>query len=173
MADNIVLLPGTGGATLATFDDGTAEHQKIILQQFDGAAATPVAKATPLPVDSASLTAATVSLDTSASLAPGSSIDLDSAQVSVGTTAKLLGLIITGAAPLKAVLKTLTNAAASSDLAVFFPKDDNPIWMLSKEFFTVAHDAGAGLDGFRVTITNLNTGAAATDVYCTFLYDEV
>ena len=173
MANDIILNPGSGGATLATFDDGSAEHQRVIIEQFDGSAVTPIAKATPLPVDPASITAAKTSLDTSASLAPGSAIDLDSSQVSVGTIAKLLGLIVTGAAPLKAVLKTLTNAVASSDLAVFFPKDDNPIWMPSKEFFTVAHDAGAGLDGFRVTITNLNTGASATDVYCTFLWDEV
>ncbi len=172
MADNIVLNPGAAGDTLATFDDSTSEHQKVIIEQFDGSAVTPVAKATPLPVDPQSLTAATTSLDTSASLAPGSSIDLDSAQVSVGTTAKLLGLIIVGSAPLKAVLKTVTNAVESSDLAVIWPNNE-PIWMPSKELFTVAHDAGAGLDGFRVTITNLNTGAAATDVYCTFLYDEV
>lgn len=173
MADNIQLNPGSGGDTLATFDDGAAEHQKVIVEQFDGSTVTAIAKATPLPVDPAALTAATTSLATSASLAPGSAVDLDSTQVSVGMTAKLLGLIVTGAAPLKAVLKTLTNGAASSDLAVFFPKDDNPIWMPSKEFFTVAYDAGAGLDGFRVTVTNLNTGSAATDVYCTFLYDEV
>lgn len=172
MADNIQLNPGTGGDTLATFDDGSAEWQKILLAWLESSTATLVSRSSPLPVDSNQITTAQTSLATTASLAPGSSTDLDSTQVTVGTTASLLGLIVTGSAPLKAVLKTLTNAAESSDLAVFYPKDDNPIWMPSKEFFTVAHDAGAGLDGFRATVTNLNTGIAATDVYCTFLYDE-
>lgn len=172
MANNIELNPGTGGDTLKTFDDGAAEHQHVIIEQFDGSTATPVDKANPLPVDAEALTTAQTSLATSASLAPGSSIDLDSAQVTVSTTAELLGLIIAGSAPLKAILKTVTNAVASSDLAVFWPMNE-PIWMPSKKFFTVAHDAGAGLDGFRVTVTNLNTGTAATDVFCTFLYNEV
>jgi hypothetical protein len=40
-----------------------------------------------------------------------------------------------------------------------------------KKFITVAQDAGAGLDTFRVTVTNLDTSEAA-DIYATFFYDE-
>lgn len=173
MADNIQLNPGSGGDTIATFDDGTAEWQKVLLAWLQGSTPTLVDLSNPLPVDIQALQSPQSSLATSASLVPGTSVDLDSAQISVGLTGQLVGLVIGGSAPLKAILKTVQNAIASSDLAVLWPHSGEPIWMPSKRFYTVAHDVGAGLDGFRVTITNLNTGSTGTDVYCTFLYDEV
>ncbi len=173
MADNITLNPGAAGDTLATFDDGTAEHQKVLQEFFDAAAAVQVGKSTPLPVDPAAITAAKTSLATSSALAATASTDLDSAQISSGTTGQLLGLIITSSVPLKAVLKTVLNAVESSDLAVFFTfPGSTPITMPSKLFFTQVESVTVGLDGFRVTVTNLD-GTAASDVYCTFLYDEV
>ena len=43
--------------------------------------------------------------------------------------------------------------------------------MPNKDFVTQAQDAGAGFDGFRLTVTNLDNENAA-DVYATFFYDE-
>ena len=173
MTDNVVLNPATGGDTIATHDDGTAEWQKILQAWLQGGTPQLVDLDNPFPVDPYYVQSPNTSLATSSLLAPGSSVDLDSSQVSIGLTAQLIGLVVGCSAPVKAVLKTLTNGAASADLATFFPRSSDPIWMPSKRFFTVAHDAGAGLDGFRVTITNLDTGNVATDVHCTFLYDEV
>lgn len=173
MADNLQLNVGTSGDKLKTIDDGIAHWQQVLMA-FGATSRTTVEKASPLPVDPAAITTPKTSLATSASLAATSSIDLDSAQISVGTTGELLALMITSSVPLKAVLKTLLNAAESTDKAVFFTLAANnaPIIMPSKKFFTQAHDAGAGLDGFRVTVTNLD-GSAASDVYCTFFYNEV
>ena len=141
---------------------------------FGESSLTQVEKASPFPVDPQAITDAKTSLDSSSSLAAGGSTDLDSAQISVGTTGQLIGLIITSSVPLKAVLKTLLNAAESADKAIFFtnPANNVPIVIPSKLFFTQAHDAGVGLDGFRITVTNLDP-TSASDVYCTFLYNEV
>ena len=172
--NNVRLNAGRGGDLLATFFDGAAEHQKVLFEFFDAAAAVQVGKSTPLPVDAESITAAKTSLATSTDLAATSSTDLDSAQISSGTTGQLLGLMIASSVPLKAVLKTVLNAVESSDLAVFFtqPANNELIKMPSKLFFTQAESVTVGLDGFRVTVTNLD-GTAASDVYCTFFYDEV
>lgn len=173
MANNLQLNLGTGGGKLKTIDDGTSHWQQV-LSAFGATSRTTVEKTTPLPVDAAAITDAKTSLATSASLAAAGSTDLDSAQISTGKTGELLALVITSSVPLKAVLKTLLNAAESADKAVFFAQAANNdlILMPSKKFFTQAHDAGAGLDGFRVTVTNLD-GSAASDVYCTFFYNEV
>lgn len=173
MTDNITLDPGAGGSVLASDDIGGIQHQRVKAQYGPDGSATDVSHTTPFPVIQGLLSPQT-SLATSASLAASSSIDLDSAQISVGTTGELVALIITGSVPLKAVLKTLLNAAESADLAVFFSLPGNmiPIILPSKKFFTQAYDVGAGLDGFRVTVTNLD-GTEASDVYCTFLYDEI
>ncbi len=174
MADDLVLNPGALGATLAT-DEIAGRHFQRVKATFgpDGTAGD-VTAANPFPVDAQPLTTAKTSLATSTDLAASASTDLDSAQVSVATTAQLIGLMITSSVPLKAVLKTLLNGSESSDLAVFFTSASNnqPIWMPSKLFFTQVYDATAGLDGFRITVTNLDP-TQASDVYCTFLYDEV
>lgn len=173
MTDNLQLNLGSGGAKLKTQDDGTSHWQQVLMA-FGETSLTTIEKASPLPVDPQAITSAKTSLDTSTALAATSSADLNSAQISVGTTGQLIGLIITSSVPLKAVLKTLLNGAESADKAVFFTQiaNNQPIIMPSKLFFTQAYDAGVGLDGFRVTVTNLD-GTAASDVYCTFLYDEV
>ena len=129
--------------------------------------------ATPFPVE-LGVDTPTTTLDTAATVAAGSNVDLDSAQISVGLTGQLVGLIITASVPVKATLKVVTNAADGPNLAVFFVQagDTRVFKMPAKRFFTVAHDAGAGLDAFRVNILNVDTTRAA-DVYVTFLYDEV
>ena len=129
--------------------------------------------ATPLPVEFGVATP-TTTLDSAAAVAAQASVDLDSDQISSGLTGQLVGLIITASVPVKATLKVVTNAADGPDLAVFFVHagDTRITKMPSKRFFAVAHDAGAGLDAFRVAVLNNDTTQAA-DVYVTFLYDEI
>ena len=176
MANDIILDPGSGGATLSTFEDaGNAHHQEII-QEFlkvGGTTPTRVSETEPLPVIMG-LESPQSALATTAGLAAGSSTDLDGTQITSAKTGKLVGIIATASVAIKVELKTVLNATPSSTLAVFFIKagDGQPILMPSREFYTVAHDVTAGLDAFRVTITNLDTSVAA-DVYCTFLWDEV
>ena len=130
-------------------------------------------RAAPFPVE-LGVDTPTTTLDTAATVAAAANVDLDSTQISVGLTGQLVGLIITSSVPVKATLKTVTNAADGPDLAVFFVQagDTKIFKMPAKRFFTVAHDAGAGFDGFRVNILNVDNTQAA-DVYVTFLYDEV
>ncbi len=109
----------------------------------------------------------------SVATAAGASDDIDSAQITAGKTAKLIQLVVASTVPFKAELKTVTNGVASAVLATFVVGDFSYCFEpKTKEAFTVAQDAGAGLDAFRVTFTNLDTGEAA-DGYASFLYDEV
>ena len=75
--------------------------------------------------------------------------------------------------PLKGELKTVLNGIESSVvLTLFAGAAENVNFTLpSKEFVTQVEDATAGLDGFRLTVTNLDNENAA-DVYVTFFYDE-
>jgi hypothetical protein len=51
MADNVTLDPGTGGAVIATDDDGTAQHQYVKLEFGPDNTFTKVSTSNPLPVD--------------------------------------------------------------------------------------------------------------------------
>lgn len=53
MADNIELNPGTGGAVIATDDDGTAQHQYVKLEYGADGTFTKVSTSNPLPVSDA------------------------------------------------------------------------------------------------------------------------
>ena len=173
MVDNVTLNPGSGGIDLATDEISSVHHQKVKIEYGLDGSVTEVSHTNPLPIIQGLLSPKT-SLATTASLVATSSTDLDSAQISVDKTGDLVALIITSSVPLKAVLKTVLNGSESSDLAVFFTPPGNivPIIMPSKKFFTQIYNVGAGLDGFRITVTNLD-GTDTSDVYCTFLYDEV
>ena len=73
MADNVVLDPGTGGATIATDDDGIAQHQYVKLEFGGDGTFTKVSAAAPLPVDGSGVTqpisAASLPLPTGAATA--------------------------------------------------------------------------------------------------------
>ena len=176
MSNNLELLPGGGGADLTTREQADTAHVQVIQPSFgpDSADVVPVTKAAPLPVDPQSITAAQRNHATSAALAPGASVDLDSSQVSSGTTGKLMGLWVGATAPLKVEVKTVLNAAESVVLATAFSSAGQmaKLPLPSKDHITQAHSVTAGFDGFRVTITNLDTGAAGVDVYATFFWDE-
>lgn len=106
----------------------------------------------------------------SASLAAGGEVDLDAAQISSGVTGKLIQIIVTASVPFRAQLKTVTNAVESGALVTWIDRHVDCTFA-HKKFVTVAHNAGAGIDTFRVSIKNLDTSEAA-DVYATFFYDE-
>ncbi len=111
---------------------------------------------------------------TSAAIAAGGEVDLDSTQITSSKTGKLMQVVVTSSVAIKADLKTVLNGVESSALHTMFTGHDRQAEFrpVTKEAFTVAHDATAGLDAFRMTITNEDTTAAA-DVYATFIWDEV
>ena len=119
---------------------------------------------------SLSVTSANRTHATSASLAAGGEVDLDAAQITSSLTGKLIQIIITSSIPFRAQLKTVTNAAESGALVTWINRHVDCTFA-HKKFLTVAHNAGAGIDTFRVSIKNLDTSEAA-DVYATFFYDE-
>jgi hypothetical protein len=172
MSDNTVLNAGAGGDTIATDDIGGVKHQRVKIQHGADGSAVDVSAANPLPVE-LGLSSPQRSYATAVAVAAGGSSDLDSDQISSGLTGKLVALILGASVAVKWELKTVSNGVPSSTLAVFFtlPGDDGVKVMPDKGFFTVAEDAGAGFDGFRVTGTNLDTSQAA-DIYGSFLYDE-
>ena len=110
---------------------------------------------------------------TSATLAAGASVDLDSSQITSSLTGKLAALSFASSLPLKAVLKTVLNAV-ETDIAVFFSRAGDDKWYTfpSKDYITQAQNGGAGFDGFRLTITNMDADSQPADVYATFIYDE-
>ena len=162
----------TAGDVIATDDIGGVKHQRVKVEYGDDGSATDVSAANPLPV-APGLVDPKTTFATAVSVAAGSSTDLDSDQISAGKTGKLIAVLLTASVALKGELHTVTNGAASAVKAVIFSQAgfSQPVDMPGREFFTVAQDAGAGLDGFRLTVTNLDNSQAA-DVYCTFFYDE-
>jgi hypothetical protein len=109
---------------------------------------------------------------TDTAIAAGASATLDSTQINSGKTGKLHGILVSSAIPFKATLQTVSNGVATTR-AVAFALERTWDWQPpGREFIQVAQDAGAGLDGFRVVIDNLDT-SEASDVYASFFYDEV
>ena len=108
---------------------------------------------------------------TTATVAAGSSVDLDSDQIGSGLTGKLLGMVVSSSVPFKATLQTVQNAVATNKVTGF-SMDRKWDWKTpARDFIQQAQDAGAGFDGFRATVLNLDTSEAA-DVYAAFFFDE-
>ncbi len=108
-----------------------------------------------------------------ASVAPGGTGSVDSAQISSGLTGKLMLAIAVSSRPFKVELQTVLNAVATTR-DVRFGWDGEVKWIMpSKDFITQAEDVTVGFDGFRMLFTNLDTGAVSADMYGTFYYDEV
>jgi hypothetical protein len=174
MSDSFIQVPVDAGGKKVdtetlTVGVNTIQRQRV---QVTGAAATDIARvnaseglSTSLSVLSANRTHAT-----SASVAAGGQADLDATQIGSGLTGKLIQVVIASSVPFKAELKTVLNASASGTLVTWIGHQVDCTFA-SKKFITVAHNAGAGIDTFRMTITNLDTVSAA-DVYATFFYDE-
>jgi hypothetical protein len=147
----------------------TVQRQRV---QVTGAGATDIARTNASEGLSTSLSVLSASRThgTSASVAAGGQVDVDATQISSGLTGKLIQVIVSSSVPFKAELKTVLNASASGTLVTWIGHQVDCTFA-SKKFINVAHNAGAGIDTFRMTITNLDTVSAA-DVYATFFYDE-
>ena len=174
MSDSFIQVPVDAGgkkvdAEQLTVGANTVQRQRV---QPAGAAATDLGRVTASEGISTSLSvlSANRTHSTSASVAAGGQVDLDATQISSGLTGKLVQVIISSSVPFKAELKTVTNAVASGTLVTWINRHVDCTFA-HKKFITVAQNAGAGVDTFRVAITNLDTASAA-DVYATFFYDE-
>ena len=174
MSDSFIQVPTDAGgkkvdAETLVIGANTVQRQRV---QLTGASATDIGRVTASEGVSVSLAvlSATRTHSTVASVAAGGQGDLDAAQISSGLTGKLVQLVVSSSAPFKAELYTVTNGVPSGVLVTWIGHSVG-FTLAHKKFITVAHNAGAGLDTFRVTVTNLDTSEAA-DVYATFFYDE-
>lgn len=173
MADNVILNPGAGGATVRTVDIASVQYPTSLVTLTDGLVDQGfVGKDNPMPIRDYQTVAGAITYDTEASVSAGGQATLDSAQISSSKTGKLMGLLVASSVAFKAVVQTVSDGVPSTTKAIWFSFtggwDYKPP---SRDFITVAHSAAAGLDGFRVVVTNLDTTRAA-DVYAVFYYDE-
>lgn len=107
----------------------------------------------------------------SVALAAGGIIDLDSDQITAGTTGKLRQVTIAATVPLKAEIKARDGAGETLIDTVFTSETELTLpWIAPHEDW--AQQVGGALRNFRATITNQDTIDAA-DVYATFYWDEV
>jgi hypothetical protein len=187
MADNSIVLPDDSANTGKELDtesltvSGTTVHRER--HQLTGTADDDIAVITdtdPGATDHALVIrpAAPLSIQSNAAsssaTAAGASDDLDSTQINTGKTGKLMQVVVSSTVAFKADIQTVADGVATTRAVfvgspVFGPVVYEPP---SKDTFTVAHSAAVGLDGFRVTFTNLDTSEAA-DGYATFVWDEV
>lgn len=125
----------------------------------------------PLPVQQG-LTTPTTAHDSALALAAAAPADLDSDQIPSGLTGKLVAVLMSASVPLKGELKTVLNGVEGSVIATIFSNAGQNSWIKlpNKDFVTQAENVAGGLDGFRLTVTNLDNENAA-DVYATFFYD--
>ena len=173
MADNFVTNPGVDGKEFASDQIGGIDYpeSKLVFGKKDSV--TLVSTADPFPVQEGTEDPK-ISAGLVASIAAGGTGDVDSTQIASGKTGKLVEFTIGGSVPLKGELKTVLNGVeTSTGWRVFSPAGQTAVFKLpNKDFVTQAENAGAGLDGFRVTLTNLDNTEAA-DGYVAFFYDEV
>jgi len=174
MVDDITLDPGAGGDTLAAEEIAARKHQLVKMEYGADGSVSLVSTATPLPVDDTPVESIQTNTGSTTATAAGGSDDLDSTQISSGKTGQLLQIIVSATVFYKAELKIVTNGVAGSVVHSWIggPIMPFPYTPSHKTLHTIAEDVTAGLDGFRVTVTNLDTNEAA-DIYTTFEWDEV
>jgi len=171
MADHVELNAGSGGAVLATDEIAGTHHQRVKIQHGADGSATDVSSNSGLPVVEA-LVDPKLTYASDTSIAAGGATNLESAQVSSGKTGKLLSVVFGASIALKAELQTVLNGVGTTRMVLFSLAGQDRIFQSpSKEFITQTESVTAGLDGFRLVITNLDTSQSA-DVYGTFLFDE-
>ena len=109
---------------------------------------------------------------TSATLAAGASATLDSTQLASAMTGRLWGALVATAVSFRAEVYTVANGTPSTIKGIGISHIGH--WTFippHPSFLTVAYSVTAGLDGFRVIVTNLDL-SESSDVYCTFFYEE-
>lgn len=109
-----------------------------------------------------------VSYQTSSALAAGSSVALTTAEAA---SKKLTRVTVWSSVAFKATLTTVDNAAESAVKGIGGGQPNQPyIWQARhRNYITLG--ATAGLDAFRVNVTNLDNTQAA-DVYAVFEYED-
>lgn len=176
--DSVTADPGSGGENFAfdQFLDGdgnlkTMPHGAISWGPLDGPYQQ-VDKATPFPVRD-HLTSGKVVHATDSPIAAGGQATLDSTQISAGKTGHLLGMLVWSSAPLKITIQTVANGTATTKAVGGSPAGVSFDWKSpNRECLSVAYDASAGADLFRVVVDNLDPSISVS-VYATFFYDEV
>ncbi len=185
MTDSFIQLPTDGAGKKLDSEQLTVNAETVQRERVQLAGTTdvaiaavtntdPIAGAYALALRLVGPVSVQTSHGTSATVAAGAEVDIDSTQITASATGKLMQVIVSSSVSIRVQLKTVLNAAESAVLLTGFSGTDLKCELIpvSKEAFTVAHDVTAGLDAFRVTIKNLDTTAAA-DVYATFIWDEV
>lgn len=184
MSDQSIGLPADGAGKKLDTEQllvaaVTVQRERM---QITGAAAAEIARilnTDPAATDYALVTrdAPPVSAQTSTgsvlTVSAGSTGSVDSTQLTSGTTGKLLGFAASGSVPFKVELQTVLNAVATLRLVKFGRGDDIEWRAPHKEFITQVESVTAGLDGFRLVFTNMDTGSGSADFYATFFWDEV
>ena len=118
------------------------------------------------------LTSPQITYVTSASLAAGASATLDSAQLTASMTGRLWGVTVACSVSFKAEVYTVANGTPSTIKGLGISHTGHWTWPTPHAgFITVPYSVTAGLDGFRVIVTNLDLSESA-DVYCSIFYDE-
>lgn len=88
-----------------------------------------------------------------------------------GTTTKLTGFDVAASVPVKIEIQTVANGVGTTINVLFAQAGESVEWRAPhRNFYSVAHPTNAGLDGFRLAITNLDNENAA-NLYGT-LYTE-
>jgi hypothetical protein len=118
------------------------------------------------------ITAPLLTYVTSASLAAGSTATLDSTQLTSAMTGRLWGVSVACATSFKAEVFTVANGTPSTTKGIGISHVGHWNFTVPNPgFITVPYSVTAGLDGFRVIVTNLDV-SEASDCYCVFYYDE-
>lgn len=105
-------------------------------------------------------------------VAAGSSADLTSTAITSGKTGKLSRVEATASVPIKMVLKRVLDGIETVVLVRFGWQGVIDWTPPHKDYVQVPYSETAGIDGFRVTITNLDPSRGA-DLYAFFAWDEV
>lgn len=183
MADHIQLQPDGTGKRLETkelSDGGTLVHREgTFLGDPDTfAAKTKVTNADAsssdygLVVREAPPASVQSSLTTLSSVAVLGTGTADSTQISVGTTGKLLELVVAGSTPFKASIRVVEEAVVTEKMIRASQMGELHYKPPHRDVLTVAGTATAGLDAFRVVVTNLDADRTS-DFYVTFVWAEV
>jgi hypothetical protein len=181
MADSFIRLPADGsGKELDTEELASLRHRERM--QIAGALLAEIARVINtdpaaadygLVVRQSALDAPVVFAASVATVVPGGTGSVDSAQINAGLTGKLMLAIAVSSRPFKVELQTVLNGVATTRDTRFGWHGEVKWIMPHKDFVTQAQDAGAGFDGFRMLFTALDTGTVGADMYGTFYYDEV
>lgn len=109
-----------------------------------------------------------------ATVVPGGTGSIDSTQISSGKTGKLYRFEASASVSFKVELQTVLNGAATTRLTRFGGPNEDVEWVTPhRDFIQQAEDVTAGLDGFRLLFTNLDTGVTGSDMHGNFYWDEV